>query len=695
MNIIRRLNNIIHYAVTGEWMNATINGIPAKITSSSESMGQGSDYNADIIIPSYGSIYRTIWVVQRAVNAIADAIASTTLVIYDSAGNDVSKLPYFRALYKPNIKDTQNSFSKITEINLDIQGRVFWHLFRDNRNMISEIYNLIPANVQIIPDAQEYIKGYKYFLNGKWIEYSPDEIFFFGNINPESDYYGLSRISAVANDIELKLSSIKYNRLFFKNSARPDGFIEIDKDANVLSESIDRIDKEFKLKHTSLNNMHKTIVLDPGMKFTPASIPPKDIEFLQLQKSTKEDIAAIFGVPPILLNDYSDSSVLANAETEMRLFWENTILPRLNDRQELYNSYLLPIMTGTAPGQYNAIFDISSIYILQQSKNMLLERMQKGFMTAAVTPNEIRSKVFGENPINSEAANSVYLPFSVIAVGTVKPEIKKRVDVEPRKIYKYTDLQLRAIKTGFDNFRARREKTAEGKLVLLFKDQRRATLEKFDKIANRLSMDIGIETRAVEAEALFNIGEEDRNLKVVIAPWMRDVIKDAALFTLEAWDLSGDINILDPMVEQMLGMRMREFSRINQTTMEAIQQALIKGFAENESIAQLRDRIEEVFVEATTARAQSIAITETTYAQNAGIQAAMTNAGVKNKMWMHADYGEPRPEHLAMNGKVIPANDMYFVGGESMMFPGSGKDPANNINCHCTSIPTAEEVTLV
>lgn len=93
-------------------------------------------------------------------------------------------------------------------------------------------------------------------------------------------------------------------------------------------------------------------------------------------------------------------------------------------------------------------------------------------------------------------------------------------------------------------------------------------------------------------------------------------------------------------------------------------------------------------------RSERIARTETLRASNAGSFEGAKNAGIHLlKQWVPIVDNNSRDDHAAMAGEpAIELDQLFNVGGESMMIPGDGS-AENTINCRCivSYIPETNE----
>ena len=686
---IARLGGDNQYVIRSydDWVN--LNGVLAKRVATFGGMNE-----FDTAAPSFIDSYGKVSAVYKASTVVANAIAAATLKIYDYTGDDVSDMEVFRPLYYPNTIMTQNDFWRGHSISKDLTGKAFWKIVYDDSGKL-QFYLLRPDNVQIIPDKNEFIKGYKYWVNNRQVEYSPEEVIYFRTYNPKAEYDGLSVISAVQDDIVLNVNSIIYNRQFFKNSASPSGFVEA---VEPMSQAaFDRLKQQFTTDYTNPGNAGKVVILE-GAKFHESTILPRDMQYLESRKFTKNEIGAMFGVPPVKMSNYHEASLLANAEFQVRMFWEDAIIPRLSDMEMAINQWVIPLLLGVnlpVDRQYYCGFELPFVPEMELLKNVILDRYQKAFMMGAATPDEIRVNAMNLDPIDTPETQSVYLPFSLIAVGETKPELPKAVKgkIEQKAALRltggYSEKQLKSIASIMARFRAPRERSLRKKLKSLFEQQETEVLKRLNELWTGKSVDGYIELKDLTAEQLFELEKWKKVFEKALEPELAAIMLSAAELAIAGWELGTAVTISDPQIIVALGNRMREFSQIQRTTIDAISSQLKEGWANQETLKDIAARIESVFTDAKGARAMTIATTETTYAQNTGMHTAMEKAGVETKTWQSSRDSAVRDAHQEQNiaQLTVKVTENFLVGGEHLPYPASGSLPENNINCRCVAIP--------
>jgi SPP1 gp7 family putative phage head morphogenesis protein len=120
----------------------------------------------------------------------------------------------------------------------------------------------------------------------------------------------------------------------------------------------------------------------------------------------------------------------------------------------------------------------------------------------------------------------------------------------------------------------------------------------------------------------------------------------------------------------------------------SVRDSLDEGIQAGESYAKLADRVRGEFNELSRTQSMRIAVTETSIAFETGRAGAMKAAGVQWKEWITAGDERVRASHVAMDGKTIPMDEPFQVGGASLMYPCDPSGPPGEvINCRCIHGP--------
>ena len=277
----------------------------------------------------------------------------------------------------------------------ELTGNAYLHPVIDEATGLpSELWPLASHYVEVIPDEDQFIRGYLYGQNSQMKQvFESDEVIHFRRPNPGNLFYGLGKVEAaygsiVANDAvhEMDIST-------FANSARPDYAVVVK--GTPTGDQLDRFQSqvENRLKGTRKDGSFITVTGD--VQFTPLNFPPKD---LAGREEIVEEIAAVFGVPVSMLK--ANDPNLASAQTGFAQWREGTILPLCRmDEQEL-NQSLLPLfgMEETHCLAYDNPVPTDRAFELQERQTAVAGGWR--------TPNEARLEE-GREPIENEFAEQL------------------------------------------------------------------------------------------------------------------------------------------------------------------------------------------------------------------------------------------------------------------------------------------------
>jgi len=191
----------------------------------------------------------------------------------------------------------------------------------------------------------------------------------------------------------------------------------------------------------------------------------------------------------------------------------------------------------------------------------------------------------------------------------------------------------------------------------------------------------------------FNVDELRQDLHQMLETQLPHATATAVEETLselgyrDPWSLPAQATL------DMVAARKNLISGVPDEIFADIQRAISDGLKAGDSVDQLARRIGAAFNAILTDRAELIAQTETAAAYGFASNAAAEQAGVEYKQWIHAGLPkEPRPDHLDIDGLIVPMDEPYPVGDPPLMYPhdpdGSAEDV---INCGCISIPATQE----
>jgi HK97 family phage portal protein len=138
---------------------------------------------------------------------------------------------------------------------------------------------------------------------------------------------GLSRLSAIKADVELRLSGIQHNQALMNNGARPSGALVFKERLN--KEAKEAVAEKIKATAVGAGNAGKVMLFSGGeAEFIEMSQSMKDMDWANLVKVVDNAISARFNVPITLFE--TGAQTQNNYEVAWTQFYDNAVLPTFN-----------------------------------------------------------------------------------------------------------------------------------------------------------------------------------------------------------------------------------------------------------------------------------------------------------------------------------------------------------------------------
>lgn len=710
----------------------------------SESIVQGLEtfYGSTLVPRMKQSEYLksvTGWV-YGCVNVIADELANIELRLMRFKNGEMTEVDEHEALdviYRANNAMTKFDLFQLTGQYLELTGEAPWFVsFKNNKP--DQILLLRPDRLTVKPGTDgELIGGYKYKVyNDRGfteIDLEPWEVIPLKYADPDQPLRGKGPLQAAALTFDLDNYGEKWNAQFFKNSASPASALYTDK---ILSKDVrERLNKKLKEKYEGVDNAHKTIVLENGLKWQSISLSQKDMDFIEQQRFSRDKILAIFRVPRTALG-ITDDVNRANAEATDYVFAKRTIKPKMERIVQQLNEFFLPLFGQSD----NLFFDYADP--VPENKELIIKEAQAGVQGGFMTINEAR-EIMKLDPIEggdilrdpSSFAPGAIPPDTQASIKTgkkqkkilsstyqkhvgksrerkkEKKELRKKVlakTVEESIVPVIFSMLKRKVKKGeprkkiFDGKNA--DEIKESKLK--FQDKQLNVASKYEeKVISKLNTIFGEQKDAV----LRAIESGDKSFKLdtkIEVPKYLESLKPTMIKLMrEQSNLAFQIvGVNHPFPEddgkaskkpktflQRLGdyFDRRTFAFATQVVKETnrtLRASLKEGVVAGESIPQLKKRVSELFTGMEGYRSERIARTETILASNFSTEEAYVESGVvEAKEWLTTRDERTDDECADLDGKIITLGGKFFDGDYF-----NGQYPPLHANCRCTIIPVVK-----
>ncbi len=322
--------------------------------------------------------------VYVAVRSIAAKVAGTPIMFLDEKTGE--KLPHAHPLPKlfreVNPFETAVGLWMKTVMFLELTGNAFWYVARNGLGAVAEIWILPSQNMRVLPSRTRFIDGYIFRNAGVEERFEVDEIIHLKYPSPESQFYGVGPLQAAAESVDAHAAMKTAERRSFETGAFPG--LAIQTDEKLSPDVRRRLEETFAAGFSGAERAGKTLILEQGLKVRPFTFSPREMDFLESSKMTRDEILSVFGVPAAVAGIAEDVN-RASAEAMLYTFAENTILPKLR----MIEAQLTQDLCSTFSPEIAARFDNPVPAVRAEDRADMVARVANGI----TTPDEERARL--------------------------------------------------------------------------------------------------------------------------------------------------------------------------------------------------------------------------------------------------------------------------------------------------------------
>lgn len=702
----------------------------------------------------------TGWVFSCA-NAISNEVASVDFKLMRQTADgpvEIVKHPLLDLLYKVNSYTTCYDHWYRTQMYLEGVGEAPWYLQRATPKGVPTSMILIrPDRLYMKFDEKTIIGKYMYRKDsGSEIEIDPRDIIFLRNPSVMNQFRGMGTVQAAAVTIDSDDFAELWNRNFYFNGARPDFVLQTEK--KLSQPVIERLKKLWESLYKGVNNAHKMAVLEEGLEAKALGLNQKDIDFLEGLRWGRDKILAIFQVPKSILGISEDVN-RANAEAAYFSFAKFTVKPRLERIVQQLNEFLVPqfgddlYLDFKDPTPDNVVEEAAyyAAALNPQSGWMSVNEVRALDGLPPVKGGNAIMRPLGLAPAFSvetvDATKKEYLPkskrelihssgvYRVIeakrkavakAITPLALEMLKRSIKQSKPYHREASVVKSAKKKELkpylvtneerDNFQkflniksvAKFEELLAKKASASFTQQQRIVVDNLGselKEYKKTKKDLGDEEiRRKATELLKKIWDADlESLNSIfednIEPAILELVREQAFNTASYLNLTvGDITESRDVADAISKLSIKLAKDVDETTRTNILRTLEQGFAAGESVTSITSRVQAVFEQASSVRAEMIARSESIRASNYAAEEVYKQSGIAYKEWITASDERTCPYCASMDGKRLQVGKPFWKVGQTLTVDDEDLNfnfldvdgPPLHPNCRCTLGPVIE-----
>lgn len=215
---------------------------------------------------------------------------------------------------------------------------------RTKQKIVAELWPVGPHGVAPIPGGkgQAWLTGYEYQNeHGRKVTLAAKDTIHVRFHHPSNPYWGLSPVMAGAQAINSDTAAADWQANSLANMMVPPGAFVYERNVSEAQVAAAKTKIRETGQYAGSANARSPLFLGGNAKWVPMTLTPQELDYLNSRRFTREEIVALFAVPPPLVGIY-DKATFANIATAERIYWETNVTPFAQKLCNAFNRFLVP-----------------------------------------------------------------------------------------------------------------------------------------------------------------------------------------------------------------------------------------------------------------------------------------------------------------------------------------------------------------
>ena len=372
-------------------------------------IGAGQAVNADTAL-QISAVWACVKLISEAVGAMPIHVWRIGTDGHKTLAADDHWLNVLLA--HPNRYQTRNEFIETVVINLLLAGNAYVRYRREGTGRIPSLMPMMATQTEVTL-ARNGDRLYTFTDGANVAAFGQDRVWHVP-LMPSNGIVGLSPLQYGARTMGIAIAAENRVANLARNGFKPTGVLMLDK--TLKPEQRVQIREQFADLAEGQGDPLK--VLEAGMKYQQISLAPKDVQLLETRRFSTEDIARFYGVPSVLINDTSASTVCGTGIGEIKEgFYTLTLQPLLERLESSISKWLIP---HSERRTIRVEFDFSRL--LRGSEAARVETMTKAITGNLLSIDEARDRFDDLPPAPDGVGGRMYAQSQMIPIGSQAPD---------------------------------------------------------------------------------------------------------------------------------------------------------------------------------------------------------------------------------------------------------------------------------
>lgn len=365
----------------------------------------------------YYELWRTQPAVRTCVSFLARNIAQLGIHAFDRTGDTERKRltdhPVPQLFDQPNPWTTRYRLMDALVHDIAIFDRGYWWKTRTTNGV--GVVRLPPP--MVTPKGENWLTPDKFEVSaskGKR-EIPADQVVYFRGYAGTDDF-GTSPIEALRQTLAEEFAATKMREQVLRNGARVSGYLQRPAEAAKWSDDArERFRKGWQSQYTGNGpEVGGTPILEDGMTFNAAAQNAQELQYLEVRKLSREEVAAAYFIPPPMIG-ILDHATFSNITEQHKMLYQDTLGPWLTMLAEEVALQLIPDLS---PGGERVYIEFNLREKLTGAFEERAASMQTAVGAPWMTVNEARAL---DNRPPIEGGDELIRPLNVTQNGDQDP----------------------------------------------------------------------------------------------------------------------------------------------------------------------------------------------------------------------------------------------------------------------------------
>jgi HK97 family phage portal protein len=246
-----------------------------------------------------------------------------------------------------------------------------------------------------------------------------DEMIHIHGYNPGDPRQGVAPVETLRQILSEEHAATAYRQQLWRNGARVAGYLKRPKDAPKWSEPArDRFRSAWHAQYAGDGpSTGGTPVLEDGMEFVASGVSPKDAQYVEARKLTREEVAVAYHVSPVMIG-LMEGATFSNVTELHKMLYQDTLAPYLTQIAQDLEMQLLRDLEPEAAANGTVYIEFNMAEKLRGSFAEQTQALQSAVGGPWMTRAEARA-MFNLSEVDD--ADQLIVPLNVTTGGLASP----------------------------------------------------------------------------------------------------------------------------------------------------------------------------------------------------------------------------------------------------------------------------------